>query len=282
MPFLASIKPSSLYSGVDPDWGAYKFLAQGDSWFSIGAVPFYKTTSVLMRTGMKKRASVVNCADPGFTLKRMLDKVSDPVFQQLLFGAIERDWDGLLISGLGNDVIHALNSASTEPQGERLLLTSAEWGLQADASRYISAPGWTAFGNYARVLYKDLDRMRQASKYNKDTPIITHTYDLATPRNAPAGPSGPWIYKALTTYGIPKADWCPLANELLGRLSSLICDIATNIPEMHVAKTQGTLTPAPPDSSGRQGHWENEIHPSKAGYKLLGDKYSAELQHLYP
>lgn len=211
-----------------------------------------------MPSGLKQRAGVVNCADPGFTLEKMLDRMSDPVFQQLLCGAMEYKWDGILVSGLGNDVIHALSAQATEPRDRRLLLAAAEWSAGAEPSRYISEPGWIAFEKYALDLYIDLDRMRQASQHNKTTPIITHTYDLATPRNAPAGPSEPWLHKSLIAYGIPTADWCPLANELLGRLSVLICAISLKIQGMHVVKTQGTLTPAPTGSTGEQGHWENE------------------------
>jgi hypothetical protein len=277
------IPPSSLNSGSIPGAPFYKqFLAQGDSWFSIGALPFSSTTNLLMPSGLRQRAGVVNCADPGFTLEKMLDRMSDPVFQQLLCGAMEYKWDGLLISGLGNDVIHALSAKASEPHDKRLLLAAAEWDAGAAPSRYISKPGWIAFEKYALDLYRDLDRMRQCSRLNKTTPIITHTYDLATPRDAPAGPSGPWLHKALTAYKIPPDDWCVLANELLGRLSILICNIALKIQGMHVVRTQGTLTPAPKGSAGKQGHWQNEIHPSSTGYKRLGEKYSAELQVLYP
>ncbi|MEJ8859200.1 hypothetical protein WKW79_31860 [Variovorax robiniae] len=280
---FALIQPSSLNQGSIPGAPFYKqFLAQGDSWFSIGALPFSATTNLLYPSGLDKRAGVVNCADPGFTLEKMLDRMSDPVFQQLLCGAMEYQWDGILISGLGNDVIHALSAKASEPQERRLLATAVEWGDSTSPSRYISELGWTAFEKYAMALYQDLDRMRHASKLNKATPIITHTYDLATPRNAPAGPSGPWLYKALTAYSVPSSDWCPLADELLGRLSDLICDISTKISGMHVVKTQGTLTPAPEGSTGKQGHWENEIHPSPAGYRLLAKKFSAELQLLFP
>jgi hypothetical protein len=282
---LTQIQPSVLWSNNPPDWGAFthRFIAQGDSWFSIGAVPFSATTNVLAYAGLPTHAAVVNCADPGYTLKRMLDRVADPVFQQLLFGAMEHSWDGILISGLGNDLIDALSAKASAPVGARLLLTTAEWGPIEDGPvRYLSQKGWAAFKVYALALYKDLDQMRQRSKTNTSALIITHTYDLATPRNAPAGPAGPWLFKALTSYTIPPDDWCGLANLMLGRLSDLLCnEIAQEIPNMHVIKTQGLLTPAPLGSKGKVGHWANEIHPSNSGYKVLGKTWSKELQTLY-
>lgn len=285
MPNLTQIQPSVLWSDNPPAWGAFthRFIAQGDSWFSIGAVPFRATTNVLAYAGLQTQAAVVNCADPGYTLKRMLDRVSDPVFQQLLFGATEHSWDGILISGLGNDLIDALSAKTSAPVEARLLLTTAEWGpIEDGPGRYLSEKGWDAFKVYALSLYKDLDQMRQRSKTNKSVLMITHTYDLATPRDAPAGPAGPWLFTALTTYTIPERDWCALANLMLGRLSDLLCnEISQKIPNMHVVKTQGLLTPAPVGSKGEVGDWVNEIHPPISGYKLLGKTWSNELQALY-
>jgi hypothetical protein len=284
MPDFEMIPPGAIGSENPPDWNRYshRFLAQGDSWFSIGGVPFSTTTNVLQHTGLATRAAVVNCADPGFTLKRMLDRLADPVFQQLLFGANEHAWDGVLVSGLGNDVIDALSAKASAPLEERLLLPAADWGAQTAPSRYISEKGWKRFEAYAHSLYRDLDAMRQRSRHNRTVRIVTHTYDLATPRNAPAGPSGPWLFKALSAYGIPPADWRRLADEVLGRLATLIGDIAKVTPDMHVIETQGTLTPAPEGSTGKVGHWANEIHPSRSGYQLLGKVWSTELQKLYP
>jgi lysophospholipase L1-like esterase len=215
---------------------------------------------------------VVNCADPGFTLKRMLNRIGDPVFQQMLFDGKEHAWDGLLISGLGNDLIDALSAKPSAPGLERLLFTKSEWGAEEKGpARYVSEAGWEAFKAYAN-----------RSKHNKSVRIITHTYDLATPRNSPAGPSGPWLFTALTAYGIPKDDWCGLVNEMLKRLSDLLCDeISKAILNVHVIKTQGVLTPAPEGSKGRIGHWANEIHPSAKGYALLGETWNKELQALY-
>ena len=42
---------------------------------------------------------------------------------------------------------------------------------------------------------------------------------------------------------------------------------------LHLVDTLGTLTPAPADSTGPSADWENEIHPTAAGYSQLAARW---------
>ena len=92
---------------------------------------------------------------------------------------------------------------------------------------------------------------------------------------------GPWLYKAVQAYGIPQADWPAVGAELIGRVGKLIRDIAAGNPTVHVVDTQGTLTPANSADIGPTAHWQNEIHPTRTGYRLLGDRWEKVLEQLF-
>ena len=259
-----------------------RFLAQGDSWFSIGAIPPWKTSNLFDKMTLSKRAVAVNCARPGAELVHMVDSTRNRTFLQLLNGKKAIRWTALLLSGLGNDVISAAQSAPSEPPHRRLLARTAEWGPPGTAARYISEPGWSAFEAHAREVFRLLLQARDKAVVNRGLPIVLHTYDIMTPRNAPAGSGfGPWLFKAVKAYAIPEADWLPVSVELVARVGVLIESIAAGEPTVHVVKTQGTLTPASTQDRVPTVHWHNEIHPSKAGYRKLGDIWEQRLEALF-
>ena len=82
-------------------------------------------------------------------------------------------------------------------------------------------------------------------------------------------------------YGVPPEDWAAPGAELMGRVAALIRSIAAGDPVVHVVDTLGTLTPASTDEVGPGEHWQNEIHPTRAGYRLLGDRWERELRRLF-
>jgi len=75
---VISISPSQL-SGTGES-GLYdtapfsrKYLAQGDSWFSIGTIPPWSTTNLLQQMVLSRSTLAVNCAKPGAVLAHMTD-----------------------------------------------------------------------------------------------------------------------------------------------------------------------------------------------------------------
>lgn len=152
--------PAQVLNGEDPaPLSSYilQFLAQGDSWFSIGAIPPSFTTNLF--DGMCTStigACAVNCAMPGAKLSLMVSTTRDPQFMAFLNGVQSRQWAGLLLSGGGNDLIEAAQEPPTNTPDMRLFATSAEWTqapgatcqtrggrLSAFTSRKYSANCWT-------------------------------------------------------------------------------------------------------------------------------------------
>jgi hypothetical protein len=287
MPDIQLITPSQYTGGGDVDpfpIGDYdlRFLAQGDSWFSIGAIPPWLTSNLFDQLNLSKSAVAVNCARPGAELVHMVDSTTSATFLRLLNGKLATRWTALLLSGLGNDVISAAQSPPSSKPHERLLARQGEWGPADTAVRYISEPGWATFDTHARQVFAQLLDSRDRTPVNRGLPIVVHTYDFTTPRNAAAGASfGPWLYKAVKAYGVPEGDWPALGEELLRRTGALIHSIAAGEPSVHVVDTQGTLTPAATTDTGPTVHWQNEIHPTRTGYRLLGDRWERELERLF-
>jgi len=273
--FLGLIKPPIPRPGVE-----LYYLAQGDSWFSLGHVPPWETENLLVNIQAPRSALAVNCARPGAELTQMVNVVRNPLFGRLLLGNGERKWSAILISGLGNDVIAAVMSSPKSPPHKRILAVKTEWSRGSGIKRYISEAGWKTFETYARAIVDELLSMRARSRYNSSTPIVMHTYDLATPRNSSALLSGPWLYKAVRAFGVPEADWKELSVELLGRVRALLESVVKNVPDIHLVQTQGTLEPARTADKGETKDWKNEIHPSTVGYGKLAALWTQKLLDL--
>lgn len=283
---ITLIAPSQLNGGeaggFPMDEFPLQFLAQGDSWFSIGSIPPFLTSNLFDKLSLSQRAVAVNCARPGAELQHMTNTTSNRTFLQLLNGKATRRWTALLLSGLGNDVISAAQSPPSSPAAARILAKKSECSPQAGASRYISPAGWQTFEQHAVDVFHVLLQNRDKSAVNRGIPIVLHTYDVVTARNAGAGLGfGPWLFKAFTAFEIPLADWDALAIELMARVRSLILNIAASDASIHVVDTQGTLTPARGTDVGPTEHWQNEIHPTRTGYRLLGDVWQVELERLF-
>lgn len=266
------LPPSDLY---DFNPYGYKFLAEGDSWFSIGTLNFAKQSNLLYEMEFSATNAAVNCGSPGESLSRLVERTRDPNFMALLAGPLAWKWDGLLISGGGNDLIFGLSTHHVGvPPENRLLLTQPEWGdAGLGADRYISEAGWAQFATYIRANLDDLISLRD-SGLNKGTPIFMHTYAYMTPRFAPAvAGTNAWIAPAMQSYGIPPSDWAATSRNLQNRLADLLLSCAgdqVRYPNLHVFDTTTVpLLPASPSSTGESGDWMNETHLTRRGYEKL-------------
>jgi hypothetical protein len=263
----------------------YRFLAEGDSWFTIGALNPAKNSNLLMEMEFSVWSVAVSAALPGDTLRRMAQMNRDPRFAQLLGGALSERWDAILLSAGGNDLIDALQSPPGSPLDLRLLRTQAEWGPPSQgAARYVSEAGMQTFGTYLGANLDALlalrDRGRAAGR-----PVCMHTYAIPTPRPAGAGLGlGPWLMPSLVKYGIPAEDWGALAAELLGGLGKLLKGFAADqgrFPGLDVFDTAALpLAAAAPGSKGASGDWVNEIHLTRKGCEKLAEPWSAHIEAL--
>ncbi|SAL69277.1 hypothetical protein AWB71_04161 [Caballeronia peredens] len=279
-----------------------KFLAQGDSWFSIGALPPALTTNILANIALDDGSGAVTFASPGKTLQQMIDWKSEAGYVSVLCGGKASRWDALLFSAGGNDLFDAIltmpGEADPKKASMRLLRTVAERAAvqpSADCSHYIRPEGWSAFlAVMTDCIVQIVAKRDDPHSQSQGVPIVFHSYDIAQPREAPvvAGKIGPWLFKAFTdpSYAIPQGDWLDVVKYLLGSWAAFFVgapgqpDINARLAAQGVASANirfanlvGTLTPANRDSKGPDGDWTNEIHPSIQGYKRLGRAYSSAI-----
>jgi hypothetical protein len=239
------------------------YLAEGDSWFSLSSL---LSPSFLYRFGnavpLKQNTLIVNCAYPGDTLAKMVDWTNNFDFPKLLakknFGW---EWDGILFSAGGNDII----DAALEPTGG-ILQPCAN---PANARDFIVNNAVTILRNHLKDYFGYLVSLRDTSEIeaNRTIPIFYHTYGYPTPRNAPAFPMGPWLYKAFNQQNIPTAYWNDLADALMNVLADILRDfvkIGTNVKLIDTLANV-PLVRASTGSTGSDGDWLNEIHLNDSG-----------------
>lgn len=263
---LGQVDPSdSLYD--------YRILAEGDSWFSLGAIP---TSNLLLSMQTDRYAIIVNCARPGDTIMKMSRVSGNRNLKRAMSRRFGYGWDAILLSGGGNDlitdapkIVHARRARHSEP---------ADYVDEAALAKTLASVA----DGYRRII-----RLRDApGSACRGKPAIAHTYDWITPRNSPARffPfkfKGPWLYQVLIAAKIPQRDWNPLSDYLLDRLRHTLRGLARGsdrLPGFHVVDTMDTLTPAALGEVGSSGNWMNEIHPDHDGYRMLARKISLRLR----
>lgn len=283
-------QPADLGRDVPPplsDFG-WRLLAEGGSWFSISTL-LPGNSNLLFELDLARSTAIVNCAAPGATLQRMVDRRADGSCRRLLVGRRARYWDGLLLSAGGNDLIAAACTpldagpgGSPTPLESRLLRTPAEAGARASAPDWISEPGWTRLASHLLDEFHEFARWRDAGP-SATRPLVLHTY--ATPVARPAGelgrPDG-WLYAALQACGIPRAWHQPVTELLFERLRALLLSLdagsgsAHALAGVHVFDSAAVaLRPASPDAHGPSGDWVNEIHLARSGWRKLGRPFGA-------
>jgi hypothetical protein len=263
-----------------------RLLAQGDSWFSIGALNLAKNSNLLHELEFTDTRCIINCARTGSTLRRMVDQMREPNFANLLCGNQRVPWQGIIISSGGNDMIDALGHKDIIDPALRLFLTPAErMGDLTDCESYLSPAGWQTFETHIRAMFAKLVQMRDVKPTNRGIPIFLHTYHFPTIRNAPAGLSfGPWLYKACISFDIPESIWPTLGRRLFNRFGELLNSIALAHTNFHVFDSANLvpLTPAQPRSTGESGDWINEIHLTWQGYEKVALAWAKDIEFILP
>lgn len=255
----------------------HRLLAEGDSWFSINAVP---GTNLLHALTFEHPTIILNIAEPGDRIVRMSTLVKNPWLRKFTTESnFAARWDLLLLSGGGNDLIDSLDA---------ILKTPAVAG-STDPVDYVDAPQLADLIDKIQKGFRRLADLRdQPGSTCAGKPIVTHMYDYVTPRPSPArfflgDALGPWLLPALEAKGVPAEVHMPVARLLLGHLGDAIHALTEGperIDNFHVVRTREALAPAPADARGRVGDWENEIHPSAEGYRKLSELVSPRVRSL--
>lgn len=257
----------------DPNFGK-RILCEGDSWFSLGAIP---SSNLLEPLRFQQATLLVNLAKPGDTLKNISQISRNPRLKELIHDRnFATKWDAIFISAGGNDLIDSAKNIICTPSK----------GAGKNMLDYINRIEIAKLSLAIRKGYLEIARLRESSK-NADTPIVTHVYDYPTPRNSKAefigmDLVGPWLYLPLKAYDVPKEYWISIVDYLYESLVSAILDASTLIDNFHViTSTKEKLIRADLDTTEKSGDWLNEIHPTAAGYSKLAAVISDEFVNIF-
>ncbi|MBI4999133.1 MAG: hypothetical protein HZC22_19960 [Rhodocyclales bacterium] len=258
-------------------WNGYQrhFLAEGDSWFTLAALP---GGNLLQELYLDRQAMIVNAAYPGDELSKIVEWRKNQEFVRLLTKpGFSYQWDAILLSAGGNDLIAAASTQGgllRKPVGDPTMLDS--WINQVSLDKFL---------RYVKANMECIVELRDSpDSPNKGIPIYAHTYDYPTARPAPArlggGPaiSGPWLYDTYVRYGLPGALWVPMTETLIDALAETL--LGMNLANVHVIDTRGVMERAVAGTTGNSGDWLNEIHANQGGRRKLAHRWQDVLNQV--
>jgi len=258
---------SDVQSG-DPDTNpdnpqyARRFLAEGDSWFSHNAMP--ASANLLQQIRLPQSAIVLTLAQPGDTIRHMGAIAHNPLLARYLADRnFASNWDAILLSGGGNDLIDAVNDIIVAGGGT----APASWIDAAALARTLEV---IVQGYATIVATRDAPGSASAGK-----PIVVHTYDYPTPNNAPAlflgaPAAGPWFWRRFEALRLADPRLlAAITDHVLDRLAETLLGLASRFANFKVVNTRGTLVRAAAGATGNSNDWLNEIHPNSGGYRKI-------------
>lgn len=276
MPRVQVFNPAVFDRPDGPDLNQFYpvLLAEGDSWFTLGAIPSH---NLLEGLEFPTWGAVINLAYPGDTVReveralkageahRRVD-IWASEFGQWVADSAAYPLTAILLSGGGNDLIDAF---------PHLLKSDFDFSAlePAQAADGLDAAALAAFDKFVTESFRGIvDFVRNHGGPNAHLPIFCHTYDYPTPNDAPATILGArvgsaWLYPRLVERAVPQRLWVPLADYALRHLAALLKGL--DLPDLHVVNTLDTIARAQLGATGESGDWDNEIHPSRSGYKKL-------------
>jgi lysophospholipase L1-like esterase len=263
------LNPEELISFAD--YGI-RILAEGDSWFAWSQLNLVPSSNLLQQLDFDAPSLVVNYAYSGDTIRRMADFFKNGGF---FIEMRSQKYDVILLSGGGNDMIDALYDYGND---KPLVLQPAATGNLQDPRAYIDWTRLNALSMYIAANFRQIfEYRRHGPAANAGTPIVLHTYDYPTPRNAPATfmnipAAGPWLLPALQKIGAPEELHIPVTRLLFDAMADTLRNLNDPANGVYVVDTRGTIQPAELHAPGRSGDWINEIHPTTEGYAHLAWK----------
>lgn len=252
----------------------YRMLAEGDSWFAWAHLNLVPSSNLLEQLEFRKPAVIVSLAYSGDVISDISDVKKNMAFY---FELQALRYDAILLSGGGNDLIDAL-----QPEDGSPIIVP---GNGNDPDSYVDKAALRALTNRVLASYRNIIALRDGSEANAMTPIVLHTYDYPTPRDAPAkffgaAASGPWLLPAVEAAGVPMRLYEPVTNVVYDILAQALLKLHDPKRGVRVADTRGTIARAALGTTSLSGDWINEIHPDAHGYALLARKLGATLGRL--
>ncbi len=243
------------------------FIADGDSWFDYPTSAFGNRTDIITQMDKKfsNRINILNLAHYGNATTQLLGVSKRQRLIKELQNNNNGKFDAILFSGGGNDIA-----------GDQFCLWVNEaTSVGNNPKKGLNQVRLNNVLDIIKSAYEDLIKIR--NDYAAGIPIFTHGYDFAIPNGVGAMCDiGPWLEPSLSLRGwIGYNDKVEIIKAALQQFDQLLADIssdpANNLNYIH---TQGILNPVT--------DWDNELHPTKDGFRRILDKFIYELKIKFP
>ena len=250
-------------------------VAEGDSWFAYPAKSLVgKPPNLVSRISgwSRGKANFYSMASNG---DEAVDMVSGKQKHQLVDvlrwhekARGRKPVDLLLFSGGGNDIVGE-NDFERFIRPFRPGFSPRQCLRIRRLSRKIRQIG---------LAYEELLDIRD--HYSPSTLIMTHSYDYPFASLQGANLLGGlvktegWMKRFMDEAGIPDGLQTRVIREFMDMMAAESLKIAEIRTGFVVVDTRGTLRD--------RSDWANEIHPDKAGFKLLADKMYVEIEQRFP
>lgn len=258
------------WSALHPDKLVY---AEGDSWFDKFTPLPRSGNNLLEAIRTPFLTGVVDASAIGDEAARMARgwqaRQTRAMFKTF-------DFDAILLSAGGND----LKNFFAEQFSQIARLTAqGRAGDAGEALTRVASPA--TYATFVAAVVSDIRqwialRDEAGSAATKQAPVFVHGYDFFQPRNAGAQlftgssiGSGPWLYPVMEGANLTPAQMRAATDAVINELNDQFRRELGALGNVHVIDQRGLLTPASAASTGPEGDWLDEIHPSKAGFEKL-------------
>jgi hypothetical protein len=246
-----------------------RILAEGDSWFDY-PLPVTHGDGVIYQLQRILGYPIANMAHYGLEVEQMMglstrqeiiSRLSDPQVK----------YDALLFSGGGNDLV-----------GDQFCIWLRDAPPVVPPAQMLDENAAEAALAILEAEYRELVDIRD--QYSPETVIFVHAYDFPPITGIGVCGVGPWLkpsldyaYRHLGVESPDPNDEFVVVKTLMEMFDATLDRVAADpkVQRFVVVPTQGALTPTSTD-------WQNEIHPSSAGFLRIAQKFQSSLASVFP
>ena len=247
-------------------------LCNGDSWFDYlpRKYKILAETDVifeLKNTIGSPQPACLNLAVAGDATTQSLGLSRQQKMIEAIQTPANGSFDAILFSGGGDDLA-----------GEQFCIWLDDASVvNNDPTQALNAARFSELLAVIRSAFESLVQLRD--EHLPNAPIVVHGYDypqrLGVPVSVAVCTLGPWLAPSLTFRGwTTLKDQTDIAGQAIRLFNDMLSQFAKDHPKVIYIDTPGTLAGA--------SDWDNELHPTKGGFKKIAQKFATALRTTFP